>query len=288
MKNHDDTQNAIATEEAPDLLGAALTIAENLRLLVLGPLVVGALVYGLTFVLPQRYVSTAIVRGDASIATLMTTAPILNASLKNLGYLKDLSEENAEDALRDLARDVQTNVGRNDKLITLVVAGRTAESAQHMANEILKNTFIESKPKAGELKRLEVEKTLLEQQAKELNATTKTVQGLLAEASPAVNLGALAESMPVISSNLIKIQEDLHVIDEKLQGVTEGDLLQAPTLPRRAVAPKKVTVTILATLGAVFALLMFVFVRQAFENSAALTRHQDRLSALKRKFGLGG
>lgn len=286
MGNH-NSPNTFETEESLDLLGIALTFAENIWLLVLGPLVVGALVYGVTFLVPQRFESMALVKGEASIATLMTTTPILNASLNNLGHLKNLSESEAEDVIAELARNVQTSVGRNDKLITLVVAGRSPEAAQRMANEILANVFTESKPKDTELKRLGTEKSLLEQQAQELMTTTKTVQNLLKEAAPSVNLGALAESVPVISSALIKIQENLHDVDKKLQGVTVEDVLQAPTLPKRAVAPKKGPITILATLGAGFMFLLFVFLRQACRTSATLSLHQHRLSALKRRYGLG-
>lgn len=286
MGNH-NSPNAFETEESLDFLGIALTIAENIRLLVLGPLFVGALAYGVTFLMPQRFESTALIKGEASTATLMTTTPILKVSISNLGYLKDLSESEAEDVVTELAKNVQTSVGRNDKLIRLVVASRSPEAAQRMANEILANVFAESKPKQTETKRLGTEKSLLEQQAQELMTATKTVQNLLKEASPTVNLGALAESVPVISSGLIKIHENLNEIDRKLQGVTAEDVLQAPTLPKRSVAPKKGLITILVTLGAGFVFLLLVFLKQACRSTATLALHQHRLSALKRRYGSG-
>lgn len=286
MGNH-DAKDALETEDTLDLLGVALTVVENVRLLVLGPLLAGGLAYGLAFLLPQRFESTAIVQGDASTAALMTTAPILTASLKKLGYLTGLSMGETEDALEKLARNVQASIGRNDKLITLVVAGNSPEAAQRLTQEILTNVFAESRPKESEMKRLMAEKELLETQAMELANTSETVQRLLKEASSTGNQGALAESVSTISKNLITIQGNLHAVEKKLSGLTSEDVLQAPTLPQRAVAPRKSFIAFFSVVMTGFLLLLFVFLKQACWNPTVLARHQDRLSALKRRYRFG-
>jgi len=247
----------------------------------------GALLFGLAFLLPQKFQSTAILRAEADAASYMTTAAVLDASLANLGFLKGLSEEETEKARIDLAKRVTTQVGRNDKLITLNVTASSASEAQNFANEIIKNTFAGLRPKGTELKRLEVQKAALELQIGELQATSKTAQRLLQESSPAGNMGLLAESVSSLSAGVIRTQDALLKVEEKMQGLTSEDLLQSPTLPRKPVAPKKGLIAVLSAFGAGLLLLVFVLMKQFWITSNTVEPHRQRLEALKRSYGLG-
>ncbi|MDP2017929.1 Wzz/FepE/Etk N-terminal domain-containing protein [Hydrogenophaga sp.] len=274
-------------EDTIDLFDVLLTLAENIWLLVLGPLLAGALVYGLTFLLPQKFQSTAILRAEADVASFMTTATVLDTSLTNLGFLKDLSEEEAEQARIDLNKRITTQVGRNDKLVTLTVTANSPKAAQSMANEILTHTFAGLRPKGAELKRLETQKATLEQQISELQITSKTAQKLLDESSPAGNMGLLAESISSLSAAQIRMQETLLAVEKRMQGLTDEDLLQPPTLPKKPAAPKKGLNAILTVVGTGFLMLIFVLLRQYWGSSSTLELHQHRLDALKRRYGFG-
>lgn len=285
--DHHSAALADDSEDTIDFFDVLLTLAENFWLLLLGPILTGALVYGVTFLLPQTFESTATLRAEADAASYMTTATVLDAALNNLGFLKDLSEEEAELARIDLQRRVSTQVGRNDKLVTLSVAANSPAAAQSMASEILKQTFAGLRPKGAELKRLETQKAALEQQISELQTTSKTAQKLLDESSPAGNMGLLAESISSLSAAQIRMQETLLNVEKKMQGLTDEDLLQPPTLPKRSIAPKKWLTAVLAALAAGIVLLVFVFLRQMWATSSTLQPHQQRLDALKRKYGIG-
>lgn len=285
--NQHSTANTDELEDNVDFFDVVLTLAENIKLLLLGPLLAGALIYGATFLLPQKFQSTAILRAEPDVASFMTTATVLDASLANLGRLKDLSEEEAEEARIELSKRVATQVGRNDKLVTLHVTGNSPSEAQSLANEILKNTFAGLRPKGAELERLEVQKAALELQIGELQATSKTAQRLLEESSPAGNMGLLAESISSLSAGGIRMQEALLKVEKQIQGLASEDLLQAPTLPKKPVAPKKGMIAILGGLGTGFLLLVFVLMRRFWITSNTLEPHRDRLDALKRSYGLG-
>lgn len=285
--DHHSAALAHDSEDTIDFFDVLLTLAENFWLLLLGPLVVGLLVYGVTFLVPQTFESTATLRAEADAASYMTTASVLDAALNNLGFLKDLSEEEADLARIDLQKRVSTQVGRNDKLVTLSVAANSPAAAQSMASEILKQTFAGLRPKGTELKRLETQKAALEQQISELQTTSKTAQKLLDESSPAGNMGLLAESISSLSAAQIRMQETLLNVEKKIQGLTDEDLLQPPTLPKRPIAPKKWLTALLGALAAGIVLLVFVFLRQTWATSSTLQPHQQRLNALKRRYGIG-
>ncbi|MDR7096741.1 Wzz/FepE/Etk N-terminal domain-containing protein [Hydrogenophaga laconesensis] len=274
-------------DDTINLFDVLLTLAENIRLLILGPLLAGALVYGVMFIVPQHYESTATLRAEADVASYMTTATVLDASLNNLGFLKELSEEDAEQARIDLQKRVSTQVGRNDKLVTLTVTANSPGAAQSMASEILSQTFSGLRPKGAELKRLEAQKVSLEQQITELQTTSRTAQKLLDESSPAGNMGLLAESISSLSAAQVRMQENLLNVEKKMRGLTDEDLLQPPTLPKRPVAPKKGLSAAVGAVGVGIFLLLLVFLKQLWVTSSTFEPHQRRLDAIKRKYGLG-
>ncbi|WP_066269190.1 Wzz/FepE/Etk N-terminal domain-containing protein [Hydrogenophaga palleronii] len=286
MEIHKDARPELDAEldNNIDLFDVFLTIAENLRLLVLGSLLAGVCAYGLAFLLPPKFESSAVLRADVSFATAMTSPSALHSSLKKLGYLEGLNDVAAEDARETLAENVRASVGRNDKLITLTVAGKSPSAAQALNREILNYVYEMSKPSAYELNRLDIEKTALTQQVAELITTLQRAQRLLEEAPPSANLGALAESISSITSNLISLRERLRLIDSTLRGLADESLVQHPTLAQKPVAPKKGMLAVLATVGAGFALLVFVFTRNSWRASSLDGQRQQRVLALKRRF----
>lgn len=274
-------------DDSIDLLDVLLTLAENLKWLLLWPMIGGALVYGLSFLLPEKYESTAIIKAEGSLAASMTASHVLDAALKNLGYLDQLSEEEAEEAREELQNNISTSVVRGTKLVSVTVNGRSPEAAQRMTREILNQVYADSKPREIELKRLSTEKAMLEAQAAELASASKTAQKLLEDPSPGTNTGALAESIASISSSMVEIQAAIHKVDQAMQGLSNEDLVQAPTLPRKPSAPKRKLIAAVSVMAIGFLVLVLVLLRQSWRASHAIEVHSERLAALKRRYRLG-
>ena len=72
-------------------------------------------------------------------------------------------------------------------------------------------------------------------------------------------------------------------IPRSLKGLSRDVVLkQQPTLPTEPTAPKKSLIAVLAALGSGFALLLWVFMRQAWKNAAndpETVKKQARLRA---------
>lgn len=290
-----------------DLQDLLLTVAESARLLVIGPLLVGVLAYGATHLMPQTYESTAVLKIDppesakdaeretggmtpAAMASLMTSSVVLSASLKALGQLEGTTEREAEDRLVGLRSAMKTQVGRNDKLLTLTVAAHSAETAQKTAQAILTTAFEESRPRAGEQANLQAEIALTKQLIAEMENSSETLRGRLGQSkvNPDIDIAKLAEAISQLAVDRVTLQAGLHQLERRAAGVSESVLLQPPTLPQRAVAPRKGLVAILATLGSGMALLLFVFVRQAWRTASSTEQQRERWLALRKQYGLKG
>jgi len=274
-------------DDSIDLLDVLLTLAENLKWLILLPVIGGTLVYGLSFLLNEKYESTAIIKAEGSLAASMTASHVLDAALKNLGYLDQLSEEEAEEAREELQSNISTSVVRGTKLVSLTVTGRSPEAAQRMTQEILNQVYADSKPREIELKRLTTEKAMLEAQAVELAAASKTAQKLLEDPSPGTNTGSLAGSIASISARMVEMQATIHKLDQTMQGLSNEDLVQAPTLPKKPSAPNRKLIAAVSVVVIGFLVLVLVLLWHSWRASHAIELHSERLAALKRRYRLG-
>lgn len=281
----EEIQSRISSVDADvGLLDVLVTLAENVKLLVIGSLLVGLCALGISFVLPPTYQSVAVLQAEQATASLMGSAAVLDPVIASLGLAK---EDTVEEARIKLREQIKSAVGRNDKLLTLTVSGRSAQQAQAIANAVLQQTFQESRPKSSVRTRLETQ--LAEAKARLKNAQDAS-QGLLKrlESSGAGANGGveLARGYADLLGASGTAQSQISALETQLEGVSEAQLVQSPTLPQKASQPKKGLIAIGATLAAALALLLFVFMRQAFRNTEANETTSAKLLRIRKSLGL--
>lgn len=283
------------------LLDLLLVVAENLKLLIAGPLLMGLVALGVAFAMPRTYESTALLSTEKSnasfnsamsadkpnasfnpalIASLATSAAVLDAVAPAAGLAPGLSAEQMRQAL---AARLKASVGRQDKLVTLTAQAPTAEGAQRLAQAVLEEVFVRSKPRSAERTQLE---RLLQSEGASL-ATSQQLEQTLAQqmASGAAPTGAAQIYTQLMAANSLK-QQTMLELQVKLNGLTDADLVQPPTLPETPIKPKKSLIAVLAALATGFVLLLFVFVRQAWRQAAAGGESADKLQRIRRALGL--
>jgi LPS O-antigen subunit length determinant protein (WzzB/FepE family) len=251
------------------LLDLALTVAENLRLLIIGPIAAGLIALGVSSLLPKTFESVAILNvidQPEKVASLATSATVLDPVAEQLGLTKSATKDAARAELRGR---ISMAVGRRDGLLTLTTKGESGEEAQALAKVVLAQLFVAVAPKGQDATDLEKSLSL----ARALYANNQLViersSALMgaAKSENAVNAGlqGYAELIALQQSLATKIATD----ERSLRGLTEASLAQTPTLPTQHVAPKRSLISVLAALATGFALLLFVFIRKALANAAA-------------------
>jgi uncharacterized protein involved in exopolysaccharide biosynthesis len=293
MQLNDHQPIQLANEE-PDLLDLFLPIAENLKLLVLGPLLVGLCALGISYFLPKTYVSLAIVNTPVTVqptpaehvaASLMTSAIVLDPVIEGL-KLRD-TDEPIEIARENLRGDVKAVAGRNDKLVTLTVMANTPERAQAIANAILKQTFIESRLKKTDLERITAQlETARATEKKALAAAAVVAQRLETTQAAGTTGSDMARGYADLLNTASLAQSKAAAIEERLQTLSEANLLQAPTLPQKAIKPVKALIAAAATLGAFVLLLLLVMLRQYLNHAALNPSTNKKLNSIRLALGL--
>ena len=271
--------------EGIGLLDILVTLAENIKLLILGPLLAGVLAWGSAFLLPKTFESVAVLQALPEVAGLMTTAAVLDPVAQSLGLRQGTTTEKAREGLR--AR-TKTSIGRNDKLVTLTVSGETPAKAQATASALLEATYAQSQPKGSHKVRLE--KQLAEAQTRlrlAPSALTQLERSLLTTptkpiSSPSAQQSEALDLLAIGSVGLLDVaasaQKEIVELESELEGLTGAQLVQAPTLPDIPTSPNKGKIAGMAALGSGFLLLTFVF----FLSGLRGIQDAERLAKLSR------
>ena len=264
----------IVEENQVGLLDLLLVVAENIKLLVLGPLVIGLLSLLAGFAFPQSFTSQAIlVSAPAQAAPMMKSPLVLDPVINALNLSGSTSMESAR--LR-LAGQIKAVMGK-DALLRLDVTAGKPEEAQRIANLIIDSYLKTTMP--GELDRADLEKRLSYAKSS-LESVRKLIERMTSDGSGMLNkpitLGEAGTSVVALGELQARYLAEVLSIPRTLQGLSRDAVIQPPTLPTEAVAPKKSLIAVMAALVSAFALLLWVFMRKAWANT-----QQDPATAIK-------
>jgi len=202
-----------------------------------------------------------------------------------LGLGKDIA---LDDARRKLLGQIKTSVGRIDKLLTLTVSARSPQQAQAIATAVIQRTFQESRPKGTV--RLRLEAQLAEARARFKNAQDvgQILFHQLDGAGTGTNARAeVARGYAELLGATGAAQNQIVVLEAQLEGLSDAQLVQLPTLPENPSYPKKGLIAIGATLATGLALLVFIFIRQSLRNTLVSDKNSAKLLRIRKSMGLG-
>ena len=273
-------------EEELDLLDLILTLVESWKLLLLGPLVAGLLVYGISCVIPKTYQSQSSIQVERPGSTF--TAPVaaslaLSADvLRQIAPVAGLDEGlGAEEIYKKLSKRITVSVGKQDKLLTISTQAHTPENAQKLNQALLDTLFPFSKPRGTEKAQLERQ---LATETKRLQDSTQLEQETSANLASGKSVSEATSRLygELLAANT-KRQESILEMQRRLDGLDSDDIVQSPTTPEEAIKPKKALLTIGAAVAAAFALLLFVFARQSIRAAKESSPEQAEKLARIRK-----
>ena len=272
-----------AADDEISLLDLLVTVSENIKLLILGPLAAGLCALGVSFALPASYESVAILPSD--ISSTLRLAAVLDSVVVSQGLATGKTVEQARLALD---RRIKTAVGKQDKLMTLTVTGDSPVQAQATAKALLERGFEQMRPRGSNKTRLELQLAQARQRLEDAHKAATGLLGLLERGyKPDISaLKAVGTEIPRGYADLLLFvtssQAAVVALELQLEGMTNEQLLQAPSLPEKPVSSKKAMIATVAALGTGFALLLWVFVRSSLRAAGADPQSAAKLAAIRR------
>lgn len=259
------------------LLDILLVIAENLRMLVFGPLIAGLIAFLCVTLLPKTYVSTAILKAEQVTASLMNSASVLDPVASNLGYTQKFE---LDEARLKLKKQIQVNFDSKDKLLNLTVQAETPQAAHALSQAILSQTYIKSQPRDSE--RMRLQKQLEQARIREKDANQSAQ--ILAKKLESTNMTGASEVAQGYAQIIRVVQESQKAqadIEIQLNGIDSSALVQEPTLPSKHKESKRWLISILVAQAIAFFIIVYIFVNKSLINSKEDDNTTRKISDIK-------
>lgn len=276
-----DTVNQVIAsydEEELSLLDLLLVIAENLRLLVLGPLLAAILGFGIAILLPRTWDSVTLLRGGTpTLATLVSSPAVLMPVARAQGIPAGKPVDDAVDALRER---VKVAFNAKDQVLTITATAQTPEAALSLGNMIFQQLKLASAPTGPERARLEAQVADISRREEQLDASIQAMSSRLRDA-PGTASSESVRSYGQLISTAHQLSADRMAIAKQLAGVDESSLLQAPSLPDRPQSRKSLVIALVSAMATGFLLLVWVFARESMRTAEADPESAGKLRRLR-------
>ena len=269
-----------------DLLDLLVTVAESWKLLVIAPVLVAIAAFaGATFVKPDLYQSSAIVRLGENDAAILQSAVVLDPLAESFGYLGQAKGD--RDAARQaLKQDLVSAVDKRTKLVTVTATSTSAKQAQQLNEQAIALLLAELTPKgqdkANMLQQIEVNKQALLIAEASLNQMRQASSKGLANAANAEQIVASVTSLIALTT---EYKQAIQGLEAGLRVKGDEVFVQTATLAQKPMPTKRALNAVIAALASGFALLLFVFVRKALVNAAANPESAKKIAQIKQSFG---
>ncbi|MBD9400292.1 Wzz/FepE/Etk N-terminal domain-containing protein [Comamonas sp. CMM02] len=286
----------MTTNEAPlvevnsdeiELIDLLIVIAENLKLLIFIPLLVGVATLGFSYGMDKTYQSESMLSPEKPglnfsghlLSSYLKSADVLEAVASDIKFEPTQSMTSRVTALRN---SLQVSVGNQDQIVTLKTQAQTPEAAQELNASIWQHALKKTVPNPAELERLQIQLKAAKERLDSGNSleaiTVKALANGVTNESTTRLYGELLTSNSALLRNIV-------LLESQIEGLTSDSFSQKPTLPEFPIKPKKAFLAVVATLGTGLLMLLFVLARQALRSAAQNPEQADKVRRLRRSLG---
>jgi capsular polysaccharide biosynthesis protein len=288
------------TQSSPDdeisLLDILVVLAENFWLLVLAPLVIGAIAFGIVSFLPKTYESIAILEppptldnsgtdGAATMLARLNSPEVRVPSAESQAWIRDrrLGPRELQTFLQDA---VSVRSDRQSGLVTVTTHGPSAAEAQSFLQALLEGYATVASPQGPEREQILQRLKILRSALSILDPAIAAFVNINKETGEvSSNLAPLPAARPALADLVAQRAGHENAIQdlEKLLSISMQDIvLQAPTLNDKAIKPKRLQLTAIATILSGLALTVFVFIRAALRAAAHDPEGSDKITRIRK------
>jgi uncharacterized protein involved in exopolysaccharide biosynthesis len=282
--------------EEISLLDILVVLAENFWLLLLAPLAIGAITFGIVSFLPKTYESTALLRANAAtvdglpMATAELAVKLQSPVLLNqaAGSRKWITDRNLDPQSLEgfLSKIVAVRTDRQSSIITLTTSGPTPEDAQALAESILRLAAealsVQGAVKERALQRLESARDALNVMntafAAILQVDAKTRKVETDFPYQPASRPALAD----LVEQKLDTEETIRDLELALNTSEDDIIIQRPTFESKAVRPKTLQLIAVSTILSGLALTVLVFIRAALRAAAHDPEGADKITRIRK------
>lgn len=281
------------------LLDILVVLAENFWLLLLAPLTIGAITFGIVSFLPKTYESTAILQPrttyDQFGNPIGETAESMAARLQSpelqlaaIGKQPFVAEQKLDaKELQSLLKGMITiRPDQKSDLVTVSAFAPTPGEAQNLAQDVVSSYTEAARPKGTAKHQIEQRIAVAQNALAVLDPAIKVILDVDPQtgkvesdlANQPASRPALADLVAQKTANETQIRE----LQNSLVVTMQDIVLQSPTLEEKPVRPKRLQLTAIAMILSGLALTVFVFIRAALRAAAHDPEGSDKITRIRK------
>ncbi len=259
-------------ENEVSLYDLMLVVANNLKLLILGPLLVGLVALGVAYSLPRSYTSQTHLNLEDSakaVEAVMRSPAVLDVVLKQFPSPMGVTDRARDEfATKFRFGTVSASQKANTSVTKLEMDDESPVRAQSMANALVDAWLATTKPQPES--KLELMRKLKRNQ--DAVDTVSQLLKRMANETTQLLLPNVRYELGTQSAQLLQMKNDYEAsisqIELDLRGKTRDVVVSPPSLPTDATKPQKSLIVVLSVIGSGVVLLLWVFMRQGWMNAA--------------------
>ena len=263
-------------DQSEVFLGYLATMMESWKILLIIPLLVGALTYVYLAARPALYRSDAVLRLTKDSVVILKSARVFGAAVKKVGAQSSDAAAQASIVLASASAVPVTGALDSRDNFNVSVTYNSAAGAAAILQEAIDTLPAATMPSAFNRARLEERVKLLTEAQENIAKSLKNMNAIydrLAAGDPAPGSlgfgGDYGESVAQLMATLANNNEDLGSAKEDLQpAFVADDVIQAPTVPGSPIARSISPFVTLAVVLSFAVLLVLVVLRDMLKNAA--------------------
>lgn len=271
-----------------DLLDLLLVLADNLKLLIITPIVTALIGLGIAYSLPQTFESSSVFASNSRylqlppevLASYLRAPDVRLQAAHTLGIEPELSKTRL---LKKMDTLISINIGRQDKLLTVTTYGETPEAAQKLNQLLWEYALPYTKPRGVEAQQLNAQ--LEDEKARFASSTAleKRTAATLQQGSPSENEVLLYGELLKTNSQRL---ETINTLEAQLEGLSTANFTQPPSLTEDPIKPKKSLIAIAAGIAGGFLAILYVFIRAGLRSAGKNPEQAEKIRRIRTALGL--
>lgn len=292
----------MTTPESNDeisLLDILVVLAENFWLLLLAPLAIGAITFGIASFLPTTYESTAILRPMTVFDEFGNESGENTATMVARLQSPELQESTAQTqswitqqvldarALRALLKSsISVRPDRQSNLVTITTFAPGAAQAQELARVLIDGYLTEASPRGSAREQIEQRIAVNRGALAVLNPAIEAILSVDPETGKVkTDVANQPSSRPALADLLAQrtaSENTIRALENSLVVTMQDIVLQPPTLEEKPARPKRLQLTAIATILSGLALTVLVFIRAALRAAAHDSEGADKITRIRK------
>lgn len=265
------------------ILDILVVLAENLRLIILVPLVVGLLALGISYLIPPTYQSTSLLYLGEVAVPAINSEEVFSKVLEKTDWIKASTHEVA---LKNLRKKLQATFVKQDGIVKITADGPTPSKAAILNNNLIDSYRSYSLPKGKALESINENIKNSSENLNRLEEVAKKISQNIDKVNPGWEGDNVARAYATITTTISQQANNIFNLKQSLTGFGAEIIIQSPTLPEKPIKPKKAQITIMATLASGFLTILIVFIRAAFRNLDGDADASEKLARIRKGIGL--